>query len=70
MKIMRFLNKTVDRSRGPPGVMTAGITGGFPFLASITELLTEEIFNENFQVKDQVKEEIESEYKIRQIGLD
>lgn len=36
MKMIRFLNKTVERSKGPPGVITAGITGGFPFLASIT----------------------------------
>ena len=31
MKIIRFPNSTVARSRGPPGVMIAGIKGGFSF---------------------------------------
>lgn len=35
MNIIRFLNKTDERSRAPPGVNTAGDIGGFPFLASI-----------------------------------
>lgn len=42
MKIMRFLNNTVERSSSPPGVITAGMMGGFPFLASITPLLIKE----------------------------
>lgn len=33
---MRLRNNTEERSKGPPGVITEGITGGFPFFASIT----------------------------------
>lgn len=38
---IRFLNNTLERSNGPPGVITAGITGGFPSLASIGPKLLE-----------------------------
>lgn len=46
MKIMRLRNNTEERSKGPAGVLMAGIIGGFsPFALMTVSYLQEKVYN-------------------------